>query len=153
MEHTLTWCGFTLTVAAHSVRGESTTEATGQHELGGVQSSDGGQPHGAAQGPRRLPVLLSQSGNLQFTLKNLHFMFKLCQVVVILDRRKGDRDVLLSNRLAICRCFLHDECIKAFVVSVLSKWQNYIRPSYFYVVIYKKKICADTLICWCIVFL
>lgn len=80
MEHTLTWCGFTLTVAAHSVRGESTTEATGQHELGGVQSSDGGQPHGAAQGPRRLPVLLSQSGNLQFTLKILHFMFKLCQV-------------------------------------------------------------------------
>lgn len=78
--------------------------------------------------------------------------FTIWQLVVILDRRKGDRDVLLSNRLAICRCFLHDECIKAFVVSVLSKWQNYIRPSYFYVVIYKK-ICADTLICWCIVFL
>lgn len=70
----------TKNFAAHSVRGESTTEATGQHELGGVQSSDGGQPHGAAQGPRRLPVLLSQSGNLQFTLKILHFMFKLCQV-------------------------------------------------------------------------
>lgn len=69
-----------MTVAAHSVRGESTTEATGQHELGGVQSSDGGQPHGAAQGPRRLPVLLSQSGNLKFTLNILHLIFKLCQV-------------------------------------------------------------------------
>lgn len=67
--------------------------------------------------------------------------FTIWQLVVILDRRKGDRDVLLSNRLAICRCFLHDECIKAFVVSVLSKWQNYIRPSYFYVVIYKKNMC------------
>lgn len=65
--------------------------------------------------------------------------FTIWQLVVILDRRKGDKDVLLSNRLAICRCFLHDECIKAFVVSVLSKWQNYIGPSYFYVVIYKKK--------------
>lgn len=72
-----------MTVAAHPVRGESTTETTGQHELGGVQSSDGGQPHGAAQGPRRLPVLLSQSGNQQFTLKFLHFIFKIVPIVIL----------------------------------------------------------------------
>lgn len=78
--------------------------------------------------------------------------FTIWQLVVILDRLKGDKDVSLSNWLAIYMCFLHDKCILAFVVSVLSKWQNYIRPSSFYVVIYKK-ICADTLVCWCIVFL
>lgn len=99
MEHTLTWCGFTLTVAAHSVRGEPTTEATGQHELGGVQSSDGGQPHGAAQGPRRLPVLLSQSGNLQFTLK---FFYILCSNCAKCQTANFEINYEIYNMTASC---------------------------------------------------
>ena len=51
-----------FTASTNPHRGKSTTEATGQHELGGVQSPDGGQPHGAAQGARRLPVLLGGGG-------------------------------------------------------------------------------------------
>lgn len=30
------------------------------------------------------------------------------------------KDILLSNRLAICRCFLHDECIKSVQVIIMS---------------------------------